>query len=164
MNENDRYRRDRRTNEPAPHESELFADSGEPQYLNPGRYAGLPDYASEDRERIDAYRHYPRAGGPGEPVLYGTPGPRAGYAGPGLRRGPKGYTRSDERIREDIYEQLLRTHYLDASNVTVEVQEGKVTLAGSVPERSMKHAIEDLSDACAGVRDIDNRIRVERST
>jgi len=35
-------------------------------------------------------------------------------------------------------------------------------LDGTVPERRMKHAIEDLVDACPGVQDIDNRIRVKR--
>jgi osmotically-inducible protein OsmY len=43
------------------------------------------------------------------------------------------------------------------------VNEGKVTLQGTVNERSMKHAIEDLVDRCPGVKDIDNRVRVARA-
>jgi osmotically-inducible protein OsmY len=37
-----------------------------------------------------------------------------------------------------------------------------VVLEGTVPERRMKHAIEDLADACPGIQDIENRIRVRR--
>jgi hypothetical protein len=76
--------------------------------------------------------------------------------------GPKGYQRSDERLREDISERLMEARYIDSSDVTVEVAGAKVVLDGTVPERRMKHAIEDLVDACPGVQDIDNRIRVKR--
>ena len=76
--------------------------------------------------------------------------------------GPKGYQRSDERLREDISERLMEAEYLDTSDVTVEVSGAKVVLEGTVPERRMKHAIEDLVDACPGVLDIDDRIRVKR--
>ena len=76
--------------------------------------------------------------------------------------GPKGYQRSDERLREDISERLLEARYIDSSEVTVEVTGAKVVLEGSVPERRMKHAIEDLVDACPGVLDIENRIRVQQ--
>ncbi len=41
------------------------------------------------------------------------------------------------------------------------VKDAKVTLEGSVPDRRMKHAIEDLADQCPGVQDVDNRIRVQ---
>jgi osmotically-inducible protein OsmY len=76
-------------------------------------------------------------------------------------RGPKGYQRSDERLREDICERLIqRGSAIDLSDVTVEVKEGKVELQGWVPERRMKHMIEDVADECSGVKDIDNRIRV----
>ena len=89
----------------------------------------------------------------------------AGYQR-GLERryppGPKGYQRSDERLREDISERLMQARHLDSSDVTVEVAGAKVVLEGTVPERRMKHAIEDLTDACPGVQDIENRIRVGR--
>jgi BON domain len=76
--------------------------------------------------------------------------------------GPKGYQRSDERLREDISERLMEARYIDSSDVTVAVSGAKVVLEGTVPQRRMKHAIEDLVDACPGVLDIDNRIRVRR--
>jgi len=76
--------------------------------------------------------------------------------------GPKGYQRSDERLREDISERLMQSPDIDSSDVTVTVSGAKVVLEGTVPERPMKHAIEDLVDACPGVQDIDNRIRVKK--
>jgi len=76
--------------------------------------------------------------------------------------GPKGYQRSDERLREDISERLMQARHIDSSDVTVEVSGAKVVLEGTVPERRMKHAIEDLADACPGVQDIENRIRVRQ--
>jgi len=79
------------------------------------------------------------------------------------RTGPKGYTRSDERIREDICERLMLADSIDPSDVSVSVTEGRVALEGTVRTRRMKHAIEDLADYTAGVTDVDNRIRVERA-
>lgn len=76
--------------------------------------------------------------------------------------GPKGYQRSDERLREDISDRLMEANDIDSSEVTVAVSGAKVVLEGTVPERRMKHAIEDLADACPGVLDIENRIRVKR--
>jgi hypothetical protein len=84
--------------------------------------------------------------------------------GGGFRRqyapGPKGYQRSDERLKEDISERLMEAYDIDSSEVTVEVQGAKVILEGTVPSRHMKHAIEDLVDACPGVQDIENSVRV----
>jgi hypothetical protein len=72
------------------------------------------------------------------------------------------YQRSDERLRADISERLVEALYIDSSDVTVEVWGAQVVLEGTVPERRMKHAIEDLVDACPGVQDIENRVRVRR--
>lgn len=74
--------------------------------------------------------------------------------------GPRNYTRSDERIREDLNERLTEAHDLDASGLTVEVEGGVATLAGRVPERWMKHRAEDLADACIGVTEVRNQILV----
>jgi osmotically-inducible protein OsmY len=99
------------------------------------------------------------AAGQGGYETYG----QGAYAGSQrARRGPKGYKRSDERLKEDISERLMNNAYIDAAEVTVDVQNGKVTLEGTVPERRMKHQIEDLVDNCPGVQDIENRVRVAR--
>jgi osmotically-inducible protein OsmY len=80
-----------------------------------------------------------------------------GYRG----RGPQNYTRSDERIREDLNERLTDADDLDASGINVEVSNGIATLTGSVEERWMKHRAEDLADGCSGVRDVRNQIQVK---
>jgi len=88
-----------------------------------------------------------------------------GYAGTGHpelrghRIDPKGYTRSDERVREIVCEHLSHSGW-DVSEVSVSVEEGRVTLEGSVPDRRTKHAVEDCVDHCAGVKDVENRVKV----
>ena len=77
-------------------------------------------------------------------------------------RGPKGYVRSDERIREDVCDELLQMRDLDSSDVEVAVRAGEVVLTGTVPDRSMKYRIEQIADRCAGVVEISNQIRVRR--
>jgi osmotically-inducible protein OsmY len=75
-------------------------------------------------------------------------------------RGPKGYTRSDDRIREDVCERLTDDPYIDASDINLNLKDGVVTLEGRVDERWMKHRVEDLIDACPGVKSIENRLTV----
>lgn len=79
-----------------------------------------------------------------------------------MGRGPKGYKRSDERIKEDICEVLTRAPQVDASDIEVEVKEGEVTLTGFVPERKMKHLAEDVVEKCMGVKDVTNNLRLRR--
>lgn len=75
-------------------------------------------------------------------------------------KGPKGYVRSDERIKEDVSEQLTHHHEIDASEINLEVKQGVVTLTGTVNERHLKHRIEDLVESLSGVKDVENRITV----
>jgi hypothetical protein len=51
-------------------------------------------------------------------------------------RGPRGYQRSDERIKEEVCERLTRHGQVDASDVEVRVEAGEVTVQGSVPTRA----------------------------
>lgn len=92
----------------------------------------------------------------------GSPGARiAGSTGGGFAgRGPKGYSRSDDRIREDICDRLSVDDDVDASEIEVRVQAGEVTLEGSVPTRMMKHDAENLADEVLGVKDVHNNLRV----
>jgi hypothetical protein len=88
---------------------------------------------------------------------------QGGYSRYGAARGraPKGYRRSDSRIREDVCERLMQSD-IDVSDVSVDVHEGVVTLSGTVPVRAMKYAIEDIAAHCLGVSDIENRLRASR--
>lgn len=75
-------------------------------------------------------------------------------------RGPRGYTRSDERIREDVSDWLMEDRYVDASEIDVTVSGGEVTLAGTVDSREMKRRAEDIADNVLGVKDVHNSLRV----
>lgn len=77
------------------------------------------------------------------------------------REGPKGYSRTDERVREDVCERLCMAHHLEVCDVSVQVKDGRVELQGNVPQRWMKHAIEDVVEKCFGVHDVENRIRTQ---
>lgn len=77
-------------------------------------------------------------------------------------KGPKGYSRSDALILEDV-SQRLSHGYLDASEIEVTVKDGEVTLQGLVRSKHDRRLAEDLVEECFGVRDVDNRLRVPRS-
>jgi hypothetical protein len=78
------------------------------------------------------------------------------------RRGPKGYKRSDDRIREDLCEHLMDISEIDSSEVTITVRDGCVTLEGSVPARSMRYEIENIAAETLGVTDVENNLSVPR--
>ena len=75
--------------------------------------------------------------------------------------GPKGYQRSDDRIREDVSDELEQHGSLDAHEIEVSVAQGVVTLSGTVPDRSMKRMAEDCVESCQGVKDVRNELRIE---
>lgn len=76
-------------------------------------------------------------------------------------KGPKGYRRSDERIREDVNDRLTEDGYLDASEVEVAVNNGEVTLTGIVVSRHDKRRAEDIAESASGVNNVENRLRVK---
>jgi hypothetical protein len=80
------------------------------------------------------------------------------------RRGPRGWERSDERIKDDVCERIYNSDDFDASDVTVEVRSGVVTLDGTVSERRARYMLEDLAEATSGVKDVENRVRVSRES
>ncbi len=103
-------------------------------------------------------------GGQGGPGGSGTityaefwliPGPHAG-------RGPRGYQRSGQRIEEDVCERLSQHGQLDASDIHVKVQDGEVTLTGTVGSRQEKRMAEDALDSISGIKDVHNQLRVQQ--
>lgn len=81
-------------------------------------------------------------------------------AGPHRGRGPKGYQRSDERIREDVCERLTDDPLIDASDIEVDVKGREVTLSGSVASRGLRRRAEDLAEIVSGVAHVQNNLRV----
>jgi BON domain len=80
--------------------------------------------------------------------------------GPYAGRGPKGYRRSDERIHEDVCDCLTQHGRIDASNMTITVWNGEVTITGSVQDRRVKRLAEEVAEAVAGVSQVHNQLRV----
>jgi len=77
-------------------------------------------------------------------------------------RGPKGYRRSDERITEDVSEQLTQHPEIDASEIEVKVEGGEVTIMGTIDSRQTKRMVEDVVESVSGVKDLHNQLRVKQ--
>lgn len=97
---------------------------------------------------------------------------RFDYSSPGYGRrdsdysgiGPKGYKRSDERIHEEACEALYRNPSVDASDIEVKVNDGLVTLSGTVADRYAKREAESCIENLAGVEDVQNELRLLNMT
>ena len=85
---------------------------------------------------------------------------RSGFFG----KGPKGYKRSDEKIKEEVSEALYRDQRIDATEIEVSVNDGLVCLRGTVDTRAAKRAAEECVDRIAGVEDVQNELRLRRET
>src|SRR5690606_30612427 len=81
---------------------------------------------------------------------------------PGEYPGPRGYRRSDARIREDVCEAMTEHPMLDCSDIEVAVEEGEVILTGTVGEWRFKRLAEDIATDVRGVTDVLNQIRLRR--
>ncbi|MDF3064935.1 MAG: transport-associated protein [Polyangiaceae bacterium] len=139
------------------------------QYVNQGQGSArngssshrnqLTDYSnsSYDRSRFDGRYapSYPATSSYGRETSSRGLG---GHSG----RGPKGYTRTDERIREDVCDRLSWNDEVDATDISVRVEKGEVTLEGSVETRHMKRLATDLVEDVPGVLDVHNTIRVQK--
>jgi hypothetical protein len=112
----------------------------------PDLTGGADDWAQHYMPPMRSYRGSPHR-------FVATRGPFSG-------RGPRGYKRDDERIREDICEFLTDDGFVDAGDIEVIVQDGEVTLRGHVQGRDEKRRAEDLAVQIAGVVDVHNRLRL----
>ncbi|WP_207497292.1 BON domain-containing protein [Aridibaculum aurantiacum] len=75
-------------------------------------------------------------------------------------KGPKGYTRSDSKIKDDVSDRLMDDPYVDASDIEVTVENAEVVLTGTVNSRYIKRRAEDLADMVMGVKNVENRLKV----
>ena len=127
-----------------------------------------PDYADPGAEGSDAMRSLD--GVPREYPQTVDAAPRANYPyadvasaarrGRFFGRGPKGYRRSDERIREEICDRLMTHPDIDASDIELSVSNGVVTMTGMVEDRHEKRLAEYIAEDAVGVDDVDNRLKV----
>ena len=79
-------------------------------------------------------------------------------------RGPKGYARSDDRIREDVSDRLGDDWMVDASEVEVTVESGEVALSGTVTSRDQRRRAEDVAKSVSGVKHVQNNLRITSSS
>ncbi|HSP93816.1 MAG TPA: BON domain-containing protein [Thermoanaerobaculia bacterium] len=75
---------------------------------------------------------------------------------------PKGYSRSDDRIREDICDELTRRPDIDPARLTVAVKDGEVTLQGTVRDLDTRRIVDEIASRSAGVKQVHNELRVAR--
>jgi osmotically-inducible protein OsmY len=73
--------------------------------------------------------------------------------------GPKNFTRTDDRIREEVCERLLHDPDVDASEIEVQVQDGQVILTGTADSRDEKWLAEDIAESVAGVKNVVNKLK-----
>jgi BON domain len=137
------------------------------------RTYGYRGYGSGFGRGTDSYGgavHWGRGFG-GVGVVGGYGGqtlPRAGFFtaeawdhGPYVGQGPQGYSRPDERIREDICDELTRRGDIDPRRVLVTVRSGEVTLEGTVESLEMRRVVDDVASACTGVTQVHDRLQLE---
>jgi HSP20 family molecular chaperone IbpA len=77
-------------------------------------------------------------------------------------KGPKGYRRSPDRIKDDACEVLSRDFELDASDIEVDYQDRVLILKGHVSSRHDKRRAEALVEDIPGVEDVQNEIKVKK--
>lgn len=82
--------------------------------------------------------------------------------GPHRGKGPRGYERSDERIREDVSDRFYDDPYIDASDINIRVEGKEVILEGTVENKEAKRRAEYLAESIRGVKDVENRLKINR--
>ncbi len=131
-----------------------------------GRDIFLPFDAIQDVFNDQVQLNFPayQVGSPDSPFRAWNYGEGYGYGygpnyGPYTGYGPRNYQRSDNRIRDDINDQLWASGQLDASGITVSVDDGVVTLDGTVDSLWAKRKADDLAWSVPGVVDVINNLR-----
>lgn len=142
------YRRD---------EDRGYVQQGQSSPRDQEAYQRNQGYESRDRGMPAYGPQYGQGGytGGGQNEDWRTPGPFTG-------RGPRGYQRSDERIREEVSDRLSQHGRIDASDMDIQVQNGEVTLGGNANSRDEKRMAEDVAASVPGVSDVNNQIKVKQ--
>lgn len=140
---------------------------GSQQEMDSDYYYGRGNYESQTGSNWRDNQYSSSGMGYGDAEEQGRYGNRSGSQqserqGRHFGKGPKGYQRSDERIKEDVNEALSRHWDLDASDIEVQVQNGEVTLTGTVDSREAKRYAEDAAERSFGVKDVENKLKVKK--
>lgn len=126
-----------------------------------GSYEERQYMAEYDRPGWRNDRSYASRTGHSRPNYSRTDSSQSTYQGVNYSgMGPRGYRRSDQRILEDVCDRLTEDPRVNASDVEVKINDGVVTLSGTVQSREEKRAAEDCVESVAGVKDVSNNLRV----
>ena len=167
-----RGRRDDSRHEPSAwrgrerHDAESYAFT--PTDLYGAAFAGDPSRRERPYRGHDFDRHrdhdrgfWDRAADRVQSML-GDDEAKARLRGDHAGRGPKGYKRSDDRIREDVSDRLSDDSWLDASDIEVMVSDTEITLSGTVSDRDAKRRAESLAEGVSGASHVQNNLRVSQ--
>ena len=137
-------------------------------YGNPGQMGNQGQYGYTGYPGMANQGQMGQMGQMGNQGMYGAPGqmgqmPRTNIptAGPHAGHGPQNYQRSDQRIKEDVSDRLTAHPHLDARGINVQVNNGEVTLTGTVDSRQDKREAENVADSVQGVKDVHNQLKVQ---
>lgn len=72
------------------------------------------------------------------------------------------YGATDERVREDVADLLARHPGIEVGDIDLMVADGVVTLSGTVDEARTSRTVEDAIGKVAGVKAVNNRLRVSQ--
>lgn len=137
----------------------------------PGHRTPVEEMPRQDQLLRGAYRDHDESsrdlsyrggayGEPAGPTSRSAREPMPPRRGPHAGKGPVGFQRSDERIRERVCEALTDDGEVDASRIEVSVKGGEVALTGAIEDRRMKRLAEDCVEAVPGVKDVHNQLRI----
>ncbi|WNL44105.1 BON domain-containing protein [Dyella sp. BiH032] len=156
-------------------------DPRDPRWINrPESYGGYADSGDDDypaaqqgpmREYSGHARPRPSGEEPGDSAGYARGYSREhtpGWGADGSRhpddyrgRGPRRAAPEDDDLLDVLCERLAGDGDLDASEIEVSISEGVVVLAGAVPSRQARRDAEAIAESLRGVREVENRLRVE---
>jgi len=126
-------------------------------------YAERPmpgEHADEARDQRLTRRQAGEEHAWSEPAAWYGEGGERSHSG----RGPKGYVRTDERVRDYVCDDLMDDPWLDASAIDVAVRDGEVTLSGTVESEDARRLAEDVAAHAGGVKGVHNNLRVEKAS
>lgn len=153
MPRNTNYSKDRDTLENY-NTNEKYSETGESEF---SRESTIP----YDQDEVLSVRHYnlgPLENHGRQKIRTREYKDEASYT-PSMRgRGPRGYRRSDDMIKDDVSESLYRHSEVDASQIEVFVKDGFVTLKGTVESRAQKKNAEAAIENLSGIEDIYNEL------
>ena len=93
-----------------------------------------------------------------------NPDSRPMSKGPFSGEGEFNYEQADGRITEEVYRQLNDHGSINPHKIEVTVEDGEVTLMGSVQSMAQKQLAEDIAAGVADVMNVHNHLEVRQSS